>query len=67
MDDDEWTKLSKADRIEHCRRTAREAENAAKTVALAMRDIYKRLAAQWRLLAAKIEREEENGPGGYSP
>jgi hypothetical protein len=27
-----------------------------------MRDIYKRLAKQWRLLAAKIEREEENGP-----
>jgi hypothetical protein len=64
MDDDEWTKLSKVDRVEHCRRTAREAENSAKTEALAMRDIYKRLAAQWRLLAAKIEREEENGPAG---
>jgi hypothetical protein len=62
MDDDEWAKLSKADRVEHCRRTAREAENTAKTEALAMRDIYKRLAKQWRLLAAKIEREEENGP-----
>jgi HD superfamily phosphohydrolase YqeK len=62
MDDDEWAKLSKADRLEHCLRTAREAENSAKTEALAMRDIYARLAAQWHLLAAKIEREEENGP-----
>jgi len=61
MDDEEWTKLSKADRVEHCRRIACDAENMAKTEGLAMRDIYERLAAHWHLLAAKIEREEEEG------
>ena len=64
MNDDEWAKLSKADRVEHCRRTAREAETAAKTEAAAMRDIYKRLAAHWRLLAVKIERDEESESAG---
>lgn len=57
MDDDEWAKLSKAERIEHCRRTAHEAKKSAETAGLEMRDIYRRLAAQWLRLAATIERE----------
>jgi HD superfamily phosphohydrolase YqeK len=46
MDDDEWAKLSKPERIEHCRRTAHEAEESAQKAGLEMRDIYRRLAAR---------------------
>jgi hypothetical protein len=66
MDADEWAKLGKDERIAHCRRTAREAEKSADTAGLEMRDIYKRLAAHWHLLAVKIERAENNEPVGES-
>ena len=62
MDADEWAKLSKDERVEHCRRTAREAQKSAETAGLEMGDIYKRLAAHWHLLAVKIERGESDGP-----
>jgi hypothetical protein len=52
---DGWAKLSDAERIEHCRAAAREAESQAQIAALKMRDIHKRLAAQWHMLAAEIE------------
>jgi len=59
MDDfsaDGWAKLSVAGRIERCRMAAREAERYAKSAAPELRDLYWRLAAQWRLLAIEIDR-----------
>ena len=53
---DTWSKLSVSERIEHCRMAARQAEADAKTADPASRQIYKNIAAQWRVLAIEIER-----------
>jgi len=52
---EEWTNLSNAERIEHCRAAAREAESQAQIAGLEKRDIYERLAAQWHMLAEEME------------
>ena len=55
---EEWEKLSKAERLAHCcRKAASEADEHAETANPSMRDIYKRLAEQWRRVATEIERE----------
>jgi hypothetical protein len=54
---DLWSKLTKAERIEHCRLAAREAEAYARSASPESRQAYKNLAAQWHRLAAEIERE----------
>lgn len=62
MDDfsaDKWAKLSNAERIEFCRKAARQAEAAAEaeTTDRLCIQAYRNLAAQWRALAAEIERD----------
>ena len=54
---EDWLKLGTAERLEHCRKSARDAESHAATANPPRRDFYNRLAAQWRKLAAEIERE----------
>jgi HD superfamily phosphohydrolase YqeK len=52
---EDWANFSDAERIEHCRAAAREAESQAQIAGLEMRDVYKRLAAQWHMLAEEME------------
>ena len=56
---DLWSKLTQAERIEHCRTTALEAEAYARSASPESRPAYKDLAAQWHRLAAEIERESK--------
>ena len=55
---DKWPKLGIAGRIAFCRMAAREAEAAAKSASPDLRDLYWKLAAQWRLLASEMERRD---------
>jgi hypothetical protein len=52
---DKWEKLSDAERIEHCRVAAREAETYAQLARPELQAVYKDHAASWHLLAAEIE------------
>jgi hypothetical protein len=52
---DAWAKLTNAERIEHCRIAAREAEASAKSAAPALREVYTTLAAKWLVLADQLE------------
>ena len=54
---EEWAKLSPAERLEYCRKAAAEAETQAANASPPMRDVYARLASQWRKRAAEVERE----------
>ena len=60
--DDEWSKLNNAERLEYCRKAASLADEHAATAAPAMRDIYRRLAEQWRKMAANIEAAIKDEP-----
>jgi hypothetical protein len=51
-----WSKLTNAERIEHCQMAAREADTYAQSATPELRVKYEKLAAQWRDLAAEIER-----------
>ena len=53
---DRWSKLTNAERIEHCQMAAREADTYAQSASPELRGMYEQLAAQWRGLAAEIER-----------
>ena len=53
---DRWKKLSDAERIEHCRMAAREADAYAELARPELQTVYKDLAAQWHMLASEIER-----------
>ena len=50
-----WEKLSDPERIEYCRTSAREAAAFGKLARPEMRQFYRDLAAQWRMLANEIE------------
>jgi hypothetical protein len=52
---DVWSKLTNAERIEHCHMAAKEADSYAQSASPDMREAYKLLADQWRMLAAEIE------------
>jgi hypothetical protein len=52
---DKWEKLSDAERIEHCRMAAREAETFAQLARPELQAVYKDLAASWHMLAGEIE------------
>jgi hypothetical protein len=54
---EEWAKLSNAERIAHCQKAASDAEAQAEGANATMREIYNRLAAQWRRVADDIEGE----------
>ena len=51
----DWEKATNAERVEHCRMAAREAETFAARASSELRPVYKELAASWRVLAAEIE------------
>jgi hypothetical protein len=51
-----WSKLTNAERIEHCQMAAREADTFAQSAGPGLRGMYEKLAAQWQALAAEIER-----------
>ena len=56
---DQWSKLTNAERLEHCRMAAREAEAYAKSASPDLRELYNNLTAQLHLLAAEIKRESD--------
>ena len=49
-----WSKLTDAERIEHCQMSAREADTYAESQEPRLRERYQRLAAQWRALAIEL-------------
>ena len=53
---DNWEKLSEAERVEHCRMAAREADTYAQLARPELKRVYRDLAAQWHMLAAEIDR-----------
>jgi len=56
LDADQWSKLTDAERIQHCRTAARQTEAYAKTAGPDLREIiYKDIAAQWDNLADELE------------
>jgi hypothetical protein len=53
---DKWGKFTDAERIEHCRMAAREADTYAQLAASPeLKKVYQDLAAQWHMLAAEME------------
>jgi len=59
VNSEEWAKLDDAERIAYCRTAALAAEACAQSPGdVGMREMNKRLAAQWHSLAEKIERGE---------
>ena len=56
---DLWAKLTHAERIEHCRLAANEAERYAKNASPDSRPLYQQLADQWQKLAAEMARESD--------
>jgi hypothetical protein len=59
----EWSKLTTTEQLVHCRLAALGAETYARSASSDLRELYKELAAQWRLLAVEVEREAiHDGP-----
>jgi len=54
--DDRWAKLTFQERIHLCRESAQEAERLAETAHPDLQAEYKRLAADWRQIAAELEK-----------
>ncbi len=51
----DWEKATNAERIEHCRMAAREAETFAAMASPELQPVYKELSASWKILAAEIQ------------
>jgi hypothetical protein len=59
---DNWRDLTPQERIELCRRQAREAQDQASAAAPSRKMAYQVLAVQWLDLAAEIERAANESP-----
>jgi len=56
-----WSKLTDAQRIEHCQMAAREIDTYAESAGPILLERYQRLAAQWRALAIALGQSISNG------